>query len=63
MVNLFNGVKSKEKVLNINTLDNFSLKDMKKIRDNLKKYKEYSSYFETKEDNNEFVKKIGKKEI
>jgi len=32
---LFNGVKSDEQVLNINTLDNFSLKDIKKINSNL----------------------------
>lgn len=33
--NLFDGVKSKEKILNINTLDHYSLNDLKKIRDNL----------------------------
>jgi len=32
---LFNGVKCSEQVLNINTLDNFSLKDIKKISNNL----------------------------
>lgn len=33
---LFNGVKSQEILLNINTLDNYSLKDIRRIRDNLK---------------------------
>lgn len=33
---LFNGVKSQEILLNINTLDNYSLKDIRRIRNNLK---------------------------
>lgn len=36
--NLFNGVKNKEEILNINTLDHYSLKDIKRIRDNLTRY-------------------------
>lgn len=36
--NLFDGVKSKEEVLNINTLDHYSLKDIKRVRDNLRRY-------------------------
>ncbi len=32
---IFKGIKNKEDVLNINTLDNYSLKDIKKIRSNL----------------------------
>lgn len=33
---LYNGIKSKASTLNINTIDEFSLKDLKKISDNLK---------------------------
>ena len=43
--NIFNGVKSKEIELNINTLDNFSLKDIIKINENLNKSKEYKHCF------------------
>lgn len=35
--NLFNGIRKQETPLNINTLDNYSLNDIKKIRDNLKR--------------------------
>lgn len=35
--NLFRGVKNKEKELNINTLDNYSLEDLKTIKSNLKR--------------------------
>lgn len=42
--NIFNGIKSKEKELNINTLDNFLLKDIRKINENLNKSKEYKHY-------------------
>ena len=50
---LFNGIKKSKNTtpLNINTLDNYSLSDIKNIRDNLKKYEEYQSYFDS-EDNN-----------
>ena len=33
---LYNGIKSKASTLNINTIDEFSLKDLKKISDNLR---------------------------
>lgn len=58
--NLFNGVKKQEEPLNINTLDNYSLKDIKKIRDNLKRSEKYKSYFEETYSNQTLVKKIGK---
>ena len=35
--NLFNGVASKAKILNINTLDHFTLKDIKTIKGNLER--------------------------
>lgn len=44
--NLYYGVLKKTDNLNINTLDNYSLKDLKKIRENLKKIEELSSYVE-----------------
>lgn len=33
--NLFNGVTLKREILNINTLDNYSLNDIQKIKDNM----------------------------
>lgn len=59
-LNLFNGIKTQEKALNINTLDNYSLSDIKKIRDNLKRSEKYSSYFEQTGNNPTLVKKISK---
>lgn len=35
---LFKGIKTDENILNINTLDNYSLKDIKTIKNNLEKY-------------------------
>lgn len=58
--NLFNGIKKQETPLNINTLDSYSLNDIKKIRDNLKRSKKYSSYFNRDGSNPALTKKIGK---
>ena len=41
--NLYNGIKREEK-LNINSLDNYSLKDLKNIRSNLERYENFSSF-------------------
>ena len=58
--NLFNGIKEQEAPLNINTLDGYSLNDIKKNRDNLKRSEKYSSYFEKDGSNPILTKKIGK---
>ena len=58
--NLFNGIKQQEVPLNINTLDNYSLSDMRKIRDNLKRFEKYSSYCEKAGSNPTLTRKIGK---
>lgn len=43
--NLFNGVPEKADVLNINTLDNYSLRDLQMIRDNLERSSQLYSHF------------------
>lgn len=58
--NLFNGIIKQGVQLNINTLDNYSLNDIKKIRDNLKRSEKYSSYFNKEDNNPTLTKKIGK---
>lgn len=59
--NLFNGVTKQEEAFNINTLDNYSLSDIKKIRDNLKRSEKYASKYYDKIDSNPILtKKIGK---
>ena len=58
--NLFNGIRKQETPLNINTLDNYSLNDIIKIRDNLKRSEKYSSYFDKDGSNPTLTKKIGK---
>ena len=58
--NLFNGIIKQGVQLNINTLDNYSLNDIKKIRDNLKRSEMYSSYFNKEDNNPTLTKKIGK---
>ena len=58
--NLFNGIRKQETPLNINTLDNYSLNDIIKIRDNLKRSEKYSSYFDKDGNNPTLTKKIGK---
>ena len=58
--NLFNGIRKQEAPLNINTLDNYSLNDIIKIRDNLKRSEKYSSYFDKDGNNPTLTKKIGK---
>lgn len=58
--NLFNGIRKQETPLNINTLDNYSLNDIIKIRDNLKRSEKYSSYFSKDDNNPTLTKKIGK---
>lgn len=58
--NLFNGIRKQEATLNINTLDSYSLSDIKKIRDNLKRSEKYSSYFDKDGSNPTLIKKIGK---
>ncbi len=55
-IRIFNGVKMTDNVLNINTLDNYSAKDMKKIRENLIKLEE--DFSETSIRTKQFVKKI-----
>lgn len=45
--NMFSKVKTKNRTLNINTLDNYSLNDIKKIRQNLEVYKTYQAYPES----------------
>ena len=55
-IRIFNGVKMTDNVLNINTLDNYSAKDMKKIRENLIKLEE--DFSETSIMTKQFVKKI-----
>ena len=57
---LFNGIRKQEAPLNINTLDNYSLNDIIKIRDNLKRSEKYSSYFDKDGNNPTLTKKIGK---
>lgn len=42
--NLFKGVRSEETELNINTLDGYSLRDLKKIRKNYLKYENGTAY-------------------
>ena len=39
--NLYNGVRSNEEILNINTLDNYSLRDLELIKDNIKRCREF----------------------
>lgn len=58
--NLFNGIKQHEGPLNINTLDNYSLSEIKTIRDNLKRFEKYSSYFEKTGSYPTLTRKIGK---
>lgn len=55
-IRVFNGVKMTDNVLNINTLDNYSVKDMKKIRENLIELEE--DFSETSIKTKQFVKKI-----
>ena len=61
---LFNGIKKSKNItpLNINTLDNYSLSDIKNIRDNLKKYEKYQSYFDSEDNNKTFAKRINNNE-
>ena len=56
--NLFNGIKKSKLItpLNINTLDNYSLNDIKKVRDNLEKCEQYQSYFDEDVDNQVLTK-------
>ena len=60
----FNGIKKSKNItpLNINTLDNYSLNDIKNIRDNLKKYEKYQSYFDSEDNNKTFAKRINNNE-
>lgn len=55
-IRVFNGVKMSDNVLNINTLDNYSAKDIKKIRENLIELEE--DFSETSIKTKQFVKKI-----
>ena len=55
--NLFNGIKEPKLPLNINTLDNYSLYDIKRISDNLEKCEKYS--FGKNNSNRTMVKKMG----
>ena len=58
--NLFNGVKKAKLPLNINTLDNYSLKDLQKIRDNLKRSEKYLFYFDKDKHESTLTKKTSK---
>lgn len=62
--NLFNGIKRKighlNEEFNINTLDNYSLKDIKKIRDNLTKIKLLLSHSIEEQNGVSLTKKISK---
>ena len=55
--NLFNGVKKQQEPLNINTLDGYSLNDIIRIRDNLKRSEKYSTYFDRDVSNLTLTKK------
>ena len=55
--NLFNGVKKQQEPLNINTLDGYSLNDIIRIRDNLKRSEKYSTYFDRDGSNLTLTKK------
>lgn len=44
--NIFNGVRLDKKELSINTLDDYSLKDIRNIRDNITRIYQYGSYFD-----------------
>lgn len=44
-LNLLKGVKSHQEVLNINTLDDYSLNDIKIVQRNLRRNEKYSKYF------------------
>lgn len=54
--NLFNGIKEPKLPLNINTLDNYSLYDIKRISNNLEKCEKYS--FGKNNSNRTIVKKM-----
>ena len=56
--NLFNGVERREASLNINTLDSYSLSDIKKIRNNLNRSEKYSSYLDKDGSNPTLIKKV-----
>ena len=58
--NLFKGVKSQQLELNINTLDDYSLSDIKKIQSNLRKIEKYSQYFTDSSDTLKLENKIDK---
>ena len=58
---IFKGIKNKEDVLNINTLDNYSLKDIKKIRRNLMKIFSHELKKELKEE--EKLNKVKEKKL
>ena len=58
--NIFNWVNKMGQPLNINTLDDYSLNDIKKIRDNLKRIEIVSSYLNETSDNKVLIKKISK---
>lgn len=56
--NLFNGVERREASLNINTLDSYSLSDIKKIRNNLNRSEKYSFYLDKDGSNPTLIKKV-----
>lgn len=58
--NIFNGIDNGETLLNINTLDNYSLKEIKQIRQNLALCEEYYGSFEQVDSAPSFVKKFSK---
>lgn len=58
--NIFNGIDNGETLLNINTLDNYSLNEIKQIRKNLALCEKYYGSFELVDSDPAFVKKFSK---
>lgn len=58
--NIFSGIDNGQTLLNINTLDNYSLKEIKQIRKNLALCEKYYSSFERSDSDPVLVKKISK---
>lgn len=56
--NLFNGIERRDMKLNINTLDNYSLSEIKRIRTNLERNTKYSKYLKETDKEPTLVKKF-----
>ena len=59
--NSFKIIKKAERLLNINTFDNYSLKDIKQLKNNLKRNKKNLFYFKENSNNATLAKKLVKK--